>query len=473
MDFIDHIRDLSVRIQKQAAGIQTEEATKNAFVMPFINALGYNVFDPTEVTPELAADVGTRKGEKVDYAILKDGQPTILIECKWCGSNLDSENASQLYRYFSVTPARFGILTNGIVYRFYSDLENQNMMDTKPFLELDLLNLKEPLVEEVKKFSKSAFELDNILVTASELKYIREIRKILEDQVNNPSEDFVKFFASQVYSGKLTQPVREQFTQITKKTFKQFINDKINERLNIALASDASTSLEGKTTDDSTSKEDEGEEPETDSRIVTTEEELEGYYIIKTILREAIDSKRITIRDKINYCGVLLDDNSRKPIARMYFNSSNKHLGLFDGLKQEEKIPIETVDDIYKYKDRLKTTVQYYDTQKPQDKTSKSLVSFTFNGQKYETKYWKDLLLKISSIMAKAHKEHFDDILTISGRKNPFFSRNLTELRSPNQIEGTDIFAETNLSADSIQRLSKSVIEKFGYSESDLSIEAQ
>jgi len=165
MDFIDHLRDLSIRIQKQAAGIQTEEATKTAFVMPFIAALGYNVFDPTEVTPELVADVGTKKGEKVDYAVLKDGNPIILFECKWCGSDLDSENASQLYRYFSVTPARFGILTNGIVYRFYSDLENQNVMDAKPFLELDLLNIKEPLVEEVKKFSKSTFDLDNILLT--------------------------------------------------------------------------------------------------------------------------------------------------------------------------------------------------------------------------------------------------------------------------------------------------------------------
>ncbi len=73
MDFIDHIRDLSARIQKQANGIQTEEATKNAFIMPFIGALGYNVFDPTKVTPELVADVGTKKGEKVDYAILING----------------------------------------------------------------------------------------------------------------------------------------------------------------------------------------------------------------------------------------------------------------------------------------------------------------------------------------------------------------------------------------------------------------
>ena len=473
MDFIDHIRDLSIRIQKQKAGIQTEEATKNAFVMPFINALGYNVFDPTEVTPELIADVGTKKGEKVDYAILKDGQPTILFECKWCGCNLDSEDASQLYRYFSVTPARFGILTNGIVYRFYSDLESQNVMDAKPFLELDLLDIKEPLVEEVKKFSKSAFELDDILVTASELKYMREIRKIFDDQINNPSEEFVKFFASKVYSGRLTQPVTEQFTQITKKTLKQYINDKINDRLNIALASETSAIQEAKQAEVDTSKAAEEAEPEKDSRIVTTEEELEGFYIIKTLLRESIDSKRVTIRDAINYCRVLLDDTLRKPLARMYLNGPNKYLGLFDDQKQEEKIPIETIDDIYKYKDRLKATAQYYDTQKPLDKTGKSLISFTFQGKRYETKYWNELLLKLSSILAESHREHFDDILTISGRKRLFFSRNPADLRTPNQIDGTDIYAETNLSADSILRLSKNVIEKFGYSESDLSIESQ
>ncbi len=471
MDFIDHLRDLSIRIQKQAAGIQTEEATKTAFVMPFIAALGYNVFDPTEVTPELVADVGTKKGEKVDYAILKDGQPIILFECKWCGSDLDSENASQLYRYFSVTPARFGILTNGIVYRFYSDLENQNVMDAKPFLELDLLNIKEPLVEEVKKFSKSTFDLDNILLTASELKYIREIRKILEDQINNPSEDFVKFFASQVYSGKLTQPVREQFTQITKKTFKQFINDKINERLNIALASE--TSHEAKAAGESTSKAAENEEVEKDNRIVITEEELEGYYIIKTILREIIDSKRVHIRDTINYCGILLDDNSRKPLARLYLNSPNKYLGLFDDQKREEKIPIQTLDDIYEYKDRLKSIAQYYDAQKSPDNTGKSLIAFVFKGQRYETRYWKDFLLKMASIIAESHKENFDDILTISGRKRKFFSRNPAELMKASQIEGTDIYAEINLSADSIQKLSKNLIEKFGYSESDLSLETQ
>ncbi|HII07162.1 MAG TPA: restriction endonuclease, partial [Methanotrichaceae archaeon] len=177
MDFIDKIHELAARIPNQIEHIQTEEATKNALVLPFIAALGYNVFDPTEVVPEFTADVGTKKGEKVDYAVLMDENPIILFECKWCGANLDNEHSSQLYRYFSVTDGRFGVLTNGIIYRFYSDLEKPNKMDEKPFFELNLLDIDESLVEELKKFTKSSFDLDDILTTASELKYTKEVKQ--------------------------------------------------------------------------------------------------------------------------------------------------------------------------------------------------------------------------------------------------------------------------------------------------------
>ena len=135
MDFIDKIQELSARIPKQLNHIQTEEATKNALVMPFISALGYNVFDPTEVTPELCADVGVKKGEKVDYAILREGKPIILFECKHHAADLGKVHASQLYRHFSVTEARFSVLTNGLVYGFYTDLEAPNKMDERPFFE--------------------------------------------------------------------------------------------------------------------------------------------------------------------------------------------------------------------------------------------------------------------------------------------------------------------------------------------------
>ena len=115
MDFIEAIQSLATTAAKRLEHLQTEEATKNALVMPFINILGYNVFDPTEVIPEFSADVGVKKGEKVDYAIIKDGRVIMLVECKASGVDLDQAHASQLFRYFSVTEARIAVLTNGVV----------------------------------------------------------------------------------------------------------------------------------------------------------------------------------------------------------------------------------------------------------------------------------------------------------------------------------------------------------------------
>lgn len=91
---------------------------------------------------------------------------------------------------------------------------------------------------------------------------------------------------------------------------------------------------------------------------------LEGYYIIKAILRESLDLNRIAIRDKKSYCGVLLDDNNRKPICRMYFNTKQKYLGLFTGDKYEEKVPIDDLNCIYDYANKLKNTVSSYDNKK-------------------------------------------------------------------------------------------------------------
>jgi hypothetical protein len=236
MDLNDQIRNLATRISTVINSIQTEEATKNAIVMPFIQALGYNVFDPLEVTPELIADVGTKKGEKVDYAILKDGKPIMLFECKKAGSDLGINQASQLFRYFHVTEARFGILTNGTNYRFFTDLEQPNKMDDHPFLEFNIFDFKEAEIEEIKKFSKSAFDVDLILSTATDLKYTRTIQSVLSSWFLNPPEELIRLAGADMLSGRrFTANVKEQFASITKKAFQQLINEKINERLRVAL----------------------------------------------------------------------------------------------------------------------------------------------------------------------------------------------------------------------------------------------
>lgn len=434
--------------------------------MPFINILGYNVFDPMEVVPEFIADVGTKKGEKVDYAIYINGKPMILIECKSVGCDLDSEHASQLFRYFTVTEAQFAILTNGTIYRFYTDLEQPNKMDSKPFLEFNMLDIKEPLVEELKKFSKSLFDLSSITDTAYELKYTNEINKLMEEQLNDPSEDFVRFFASKVYAGKLTQTRRDEFSDITKKALKQFINDKINERLKIAQIppTEPPKPSEGIATTPA--------EPET-PKIVTTPEEWEGFYIIKTILREIIDAKRVSMRDTISYCGILLDDNNRQPICRLYFNEPQKYIGFFDEMKKEEKIPINELDDIYKYGDRFKRVVKSYDEKKGLDYRGKSIVSFTFKNSKQEVKSWKEFLVQLSNIMLRTHRNRFEEVLAFSGRKRPYFTKDPSTLRSPEKINDSEIYVETNLSSSSIVGLAKEMISLFGYSDKDLSIEIQ
>ena len=357
MDFIEGLTNLSSVIAKRKDIIETEEATKNAFVMPFINLLGYNVFDPTEVVPEFTADVGTKQGEKVDYAIRKDDEVIILIECKKYGTDLSDAHTTQLYRYFSVVHARIAVLTDGVVYRFYTDLEESNIMDTKPFLEFDMLDIQQQWVNELKRFTKSTFDLDATLTAASDLKYTKEIKQALMEQLDAPSEDFVRFFLSYVYSGVRTQAVVQQFTDIVKRALNQFLNEQINQRLQSAISreEDAEESVEIEESDESI------EEEEVESRIVTTEEELEGFYIVKSIIREVVAPDRIGHRDTISYMSVLLDDNRLKRVCRLYFNSAKKYLGLTDDQRNEERVEIGGIDDIYQYAEQLKAAAQRYD----------------------------------------------------------------------------------------------------------------
>lgn len=363
MDFADRIKQLSTVVGRQVSNIQTEEATKNALVMPFIAALGYNVFDPSEVTPELHADIGLKKGEKVDYAILKDGAPIMLFECKWHGADLSKEHASQLYRYFSVTEARFGVLTNGVVYRFYTDLDAPNKMDSKPFFDFDLRDFRDSDLEELKKFSKSAYDLQDILNTASDLKYTKEILAILGRQLQEPSDDFVRLFTSQIYDGKLTQPIRERFSVIVQRAFRAFINDQINERLKTALGPDAgvrSSSIDPKREQPAGSTEPAAPPVET-STVVTTSDEIEAFYTIRAILHPDVEANRVAMRDVQTYCGVLLDDNNRKPICRLYFSPTRKQVGIFDGDgRSESRVTIEQVTDIHNLGDRIKAAAKAY-----------------------------------------------------------------------------------------------------------------
>ena len=348
MDFKDAIKQLSSRIEALKANLPTEEATKNALIMPFISALGYDVFNPLEVLPEMSCDIGTKKGEKIDYAILKDGEPIILIECKHWQQDLNLHD-NQLLRYFNVSKAKFGVLTNGIIYRFYTDLEEPNIMDKKPFLEVNLLDLKDAQVDELKKFHRSYFNVETILSSASELKYTGEIKAILSKEFSAPSPEFVKFIGKKVYDGMFTPKAIEQFTSLVKRAFGSFVNDLISDRLAAAIKEeDATTGNKSETAI---------EQPEevsgTESKIITTEEELEGFYIVKSMLRNKLPAERITYRDAQSYFAIFCDDNNRKPICRLYFNNTqNKSIRIWNG-EEWLKHKIESLDEIYAYQNEL------------------------------------------------------------------------------------------------------------------------
>lgn len=351
MDLIDQLKALASRIANTKSLIQTEEATKNAMVMPFIQLLGYNVFDPTEVTPELTADIGTKKGEKVDYAILRDGRPIMLLECKKCGAELNVNHAGQLFRYFHVTSSRFGVLTNGLRYQFFTDLEQPNKMDDKPFFEFDMLDFKERDVEELKKFAKSAFDEDVILTTASDLKYTRILQNRLGDWMTAPPEEFVRLLSSDLLLGKrFTPATKDQFTTLTKRAFEQFLSERINDRLIGALAAEK-PQLESAG----------GPKADATDQIVTTAEELEGLHIVRAILRELVNPRRINMRDNQSYCAILLDDNNRKPVCRLRFNNTQKlTVGIFNQQKEEERFPLQHIDELYGFAEQLKATVSMH-----------------------------------------------------------------------------------------------------------------
>jgi len=358
MEFVERLNAMAAKVNQLASSIQTEEATKTAFIMPFIHSvLGYDVFDPSEVVPEYVCDVGTKKGEKIDYAILKDGEIQILIETKKIGEPLNINHASQLFRYFHVTTARISILTNGRHYRFFTDLDAPNKMDEKPFLEIDLLDIDEHVIPELQKLTKSAFDVDSIINAAGELKYVGQIKRVIASQFSQPDDDFIKFFASRVYDGVITQKVREQFSLLTRKAASQFLNDQINDRLKSAMSGVSyPTPAEKVVTETQSESSDNAED-----RIQTTMDELEGFHIVKAIVRTTVDSKRVIHRDTQSYFGILLDDNNRKPITRLHFNRSQKYIGIFDKDKNETRHPINSLDDIYEFADQLRDTVGYYE----------------------------------------------------------------------------------------------------------------
>lgn len=335
--------ELASKLEKQKSHASTEEAVKTAFILPVIQTLGYEVFNPAEVIPEFTADHGIRKNEKVDYAIALDGEIRILVEAKQLGEPLEAKHAGQLFRYFAVTDARLAILTDGIRYLFYADLEKPNQMDDRPFFEFDFANFSDQDVAELSKFTKDAFDVDNILGSANNLKYLKALGQELKTEFSgSPSEELVRLFASRVYDGRITAQVKDDFTELLQRAFDTLVKQKIQSKLDSAFNSDPI----------------EEENSPVSTEIETTDEELDGYRITQAIVAEVADPQRVFIRDAKSYCAVLFDDNNRKSIIRLHFNTKQKYVEIMDDAATRE--PIDSVVEIYKFRARIQSLVKSF-----------------------------------------------------------------------------------------------------------------
>lgn len=361
---LNALQEIVERATTQRDNLSTEEAAKHALVLPFIQVLGYNIFDPSEIVPEFTADYGHKKGEKVDYAIMYDGQPAILMECKTADDPLDGGRASQLSRYFHTTTARIAVLTNGVVYKFFSDLDTDNVMDETPFYVVDITHMGDRDLESLNHFTKQAFDMDKACTVAADMKYIRGIKTYLRQMYTAPDAQFVKLLAREVCPGRLMTRERvAQFTALVKLGFQGFTSDFINETLQ--RASDIANTAYAEADEDSNNPEVDDSaaisEPDSKRNIITTVEEIEGYEMIKSIISTSVDPERIAMRDTLSYCGVLLDDSNRKTICRMYFNSKNvKYLEVFNEDKSKNRYRLESVNDITHYADHLRAAVSHY-----------------------------------------------------------------------------------------------------------------
>lgn len=361
MAFEDSLADMVDKVRQYEDQLATEEATKTAIIMPFIGrVLGYDVFNPTEVVPEYVADLGLKKGEKIDFAILRDGAVQMLIEAKKIGEPLNLDHAGQLIRYFHTSNARIGVLTNGRSWNFYTDLDRPNRMDEKPFLQLDLANVDPYVLPELKKLTKDAFDLDSVLLAAEELKYVSALKRALGEQFMDPSDDFVRLLATRVYEGSYTQRVRELFTGLVRKSLDQFISDKVNERLKSALGGSAPRVGAAPVSQGAADVEGGVDELDVKDGVETTLDELEGFHIVRAICASEIPIARVVMRDSKSYLAILLDGNNRKPICRLHFNRKQRYVGVFDEAKTEFRQPIAGIEELYDFAEQLRGTVRRY-----------------------------------------------------------------------------------------------------------------
>lgn len=351
-DFAQRVNELSRRSRHASQHALTEEATKTSVVLPLIQAFGFDPFNLEEVVPEYIADVGLKKGEKIDFALKIDGVLSVLIEVKPITLSLGNAQYSQLFRYFATKEAKLAVLTNGREIWFFSDMDEPNRMDKKPFFTFDLQSFTESEVSDLARFQKTTFSIGAIREAASNLRYAKAAAAYIKRQLESPDDDFVKLIGRQIVDGSMTKAVMEPLRVAVQGALDLVIRDRIQDKLSVAFRTEPVPAEPGQPKQEVAA--DQGD-------IVTTDDEAQAFMIVRAIAARHIDIDRVTLRDAKSYCSVFVDDNNRKPVCRLYFNSkSTKTLGLFDESKTENKVTIERLSDIYQHSTAIENAVKAY-----------------------------------------------------------------------------------------------------------------
>lgn len=372
MDFIEKIRELSKKIEEQKSIVATEQAAKTAMVMPFLQLLGYDVFSASEVIPEYIADWGAKKGEKVDYAIKVGGRFVMLIECKPVNDKLDASKESQLARYFTNIPeARIGMLTNGIVYKFYTDLNEPNIMDTEPFMTFDFGQINERIAYKLEMFTKEKItNTDSVTSDIIKLRNYSATSEIIFKELTEPSEDFVRHIIKQLPFKKMANEAAiAEFRTHIKKSIEQFEHNYFDEQIR---------KLQESARVEDTEKPAETQVEAAKNQIITTVQEYQALSIVKTILFNIVPAEKVGIKDFEGYSNILFKIQGSPCIIRLFFNEAEqgKLFISFPANEEYEKlgrISIKDIDSINNHSDKIITTVKKLMEQKDKSKGTEIL----------------------------------------------------------------------------------------------------
>lgn len=308
-----------------------EEATKQALVLPMLDALGFDIWNPLEVCPEYDADFATRKGsqkERVDLAVLLDGSPRVFVEVKSIDTALDG-NEGQLARYFNASPTvSLAVITNGVEYRFYTDTGEPNLMDAQPFYTLRLDALERNL-DVLARFHKSVFSPTAIRDYATDLNYtwkiVQHLRAELDLRNREPSDALVRWIlaSERMYDGRVTGGVVERFRPIVKSALHMVLRDVV--RRSVAALDDGVVAPPAAAAEPAPAPAPaavattEAEDPKLKSQ--TTEQELAAYAAVRQVfargpyanahLFDATARKEVPVellyKDTTGYFGVYLN----------------------------------------------------------------------------------------------------------------------------------------------------------------------